>query len=206
MVSRTAFLIIGRLPTSPLYKSLQAKYDITHINTKTMSREEFAKEIASLPNKSFNCAVVLQEAMQLYPLNKDLFDTVSIGCLCKIGAGYDSIDVDYFTQRGTWIANAPNAVMVPTAEWSAALILSTVKGLGIADHNVRQGKWREGLGLQRNISGLNLGIVGLGAIGKVQVSEDCVLTSRKSLNDLTCGVSRRCTRIVSDCHQKKKRL
>ena len=147
-----------------------------------MSRQEFAKEVASLANKSFNCAVVLQDTKQLYPLNKDLFDPISIGCFCKIGAGFDSIDVDYFTARGTWVANAPNAVRVPTAEWSAALILAITKGLGIADHNVRAGKWREGIGLQRNPQGMNLGIVGLGAIGKVRLSKFHSLTSRKLLN------------------------
>ena len=42
-----------------------------------------------------------------------------------------------------------------------------VKGLGVVDRNVRRGKWREGLGLQSNIRDMTLGIIGLGAIGKV---------------------------------------
>ena len=75
--------------------------------------------------------------------------------------------MEYFTLRGTWVANGLNAVWVPTAEYCVSLILAMVKGLGVVDRNVRRGKWREGLGLQSNIRDMTLGIIGLGAIGKV---------------------------------------
>ena len=87
--------------------------------------------------------------------------------MCKAGAGYDTIDVDYFTSQGTWVANAPNAVRVPTAEWAVSLIVATARGVGLADKNVRKRQWKEHLGLQNNISGMTFGIIGLGAIGKV---------------------------------------
>ena len=74
----------------------------------------------------------------------------------------------YFTSRGTWVANSPNAVRTPTAEWATSLILATTKGVGIADKNVRKGLWKRGLGLQNNISGMTFGVIGLGAIGKVK--------------------------------------
>jgi lactate dehydrogenase-like 2-hydroxyacid dehydrogenase len=167
MTSRKSYLILGRLPTSPLWHSIQSKYNITHIQTKSVSRIEIANKISSLPNKSYTFVCLFGESQHLYPINKELLGPLEIECFCKVGAGFDSVDVEYLTGKGTWVANAPNAVRVPTAEWTVSLILATAKGVGVADRNVRWGKWREGLGFQSNIQGMTLGVVGLGAIGKV---------------------------------------
>ena len=179
MSARKSYLIIGRLPSSPLFIQIQSKHSITHIATKSLSRSDLVKQISALPEKSYTFVLILSDAQHLYPLDKSLFGPLSIECFCKVGAGYDSIDVGYFTSKGTWVANTPNAVRIPTAEWCVSLILATVKGLGVADHNVRQGRWRDGMGLQSNIIGMTLGIVGLGAIGKVDYLK-LVIDGRKS--------------------------
>jgi phosphoglycerate dehydrogenase-like enzyme len=169
MTTLKSYLILGRIPTVPLWTSIQSNHSITHIQTKSLTRTEIAQKISSLPNKSFTFVLMFADSQHLYPLNKDILGPLEIECFCKVGAGYDSVDIEYLTSRGTWVANAPNAVKVPTAEWTVSLILATVKGVGVADRNVRRGKWREGMGLQSNIQGMTLGIVGLGAIGKVTV-------------------------------------
>jgi lactate dehydrogenase-like 2-hydroxyacid dehydrogenase len=169
MTTRKSYLILGRLPTIPLWTSIQAENSITHIQTKSLSRAEIASKISSLANKSYTFVLMFADSQHIYPLNKDILGPLEIECFCKVGAGYDAVDLEYFNSRGTWIANAPNAVTVPTAEWTVSLILATVKGVGVADRNARRGKWREGMGLQSNIQGMTLGIVGLGAIGKVSV-------------------------------------
>jgi phosphoglycerate dehydrogenase-like enzyme len=166
MTSRKSYLIIGRLPSSPLFTSIQSKYDITHIAVKSLSRSDLIARISSLPSKSYTFVLILAETHHLNPFDKTLFGPLNIECFCKVGAGYDSVDVEYFTSKGTWVANAPNAVRIPTAEWCVSLILATVKGLTVVDRAIRKGGWREGLGLQSNIFGMTLGIVGLGAIGK----------------------------------------
>jgi hypothetical protein len=181
MAARKSYLIFGRLPKSPLMKSIQSEHDVTHIPTRGVSRDEVLKQIAALPKKSFTFVCMVSETQPLNPLDKTLFGSLDIECFCKVGAGYDSIDVEYFTSKGTWVANAPNAVRIPTAEYCVSLILATVKGLEVADKNVRQGKWRDGLGFQSNIQGMTLGIVGLGAIGKVFICAVTLnLTCRKS--------------------------
>jgi phosphoglycerate dehydrogenase-like enzyme len=167
MSTRKSLLIIGRLPCSPLFKCIQGNHAVTHIPTKGLSRTELATRLSSLSTKSYTVVLVVAETQHLYPLDKTLFSPLSIGCLCKVGAGYDPIDVDYFTSRGTWVANNPVSVRIPTAEWCVSLILATVKGLGEVDRKVRAGRWREGLELRSNITGMTLGVVGLGAIGKV---------------------------------------
>jgi phosphoglycerate dehydrogenase-like enzyme len=165
---RRSYLILGRVPNSPLFEQINSRHTITHIATKALSRQEFKAKVAALPNKSYTFLLILGESQHLYPMNEELIGPLQIECLCKVGAGYDSLDVEYFTRRGTWVAIAPNAVRVPTAEGATALILATAKGLGLADKHVRRGEWKRRLGLQNNISGMTLGIVGLGAIGKVR--------------------------------------
>jgi phosphoglycerate dehydrogenase-like enzyme len=167
MAAAKSYLIIGRLPISALFTSIQSKHDITHIPTKDVKRADIVAQIAQLPQKSYTFALFVSDTQHIYPIDKTLMGPITVECLCKVGAGFDSVDVDYFTSRGTWVANAPNAVRIPTAEWCVALILATVKGTGLADRYVRRGLWRTGLGSQSNIQGMSLGIVGLGAIGKV---------------------------------------
>lgn len=167
MVRRKSYLIIGRLPTSALFASIQSKHDITHIPTRDLKRADVITRVSQLPQKSYTFVLFVGETQHIYPVDEALLGPISVEFLCKVGAGFDSIDVDYFTSRGTWVANAPKAVRIPTAEWCVSLILATVKGIGVADQHVRRGQWRTGLGLQSNIQGMSLGIVGLGAIGKV---------------------------------------
>jgi glyoxylate reductase len=167
MSNQKTFLLLGQLPSSALFASIQAKYSITHIPVQSIPRSEIISQIAALPTKSFTAVLVFADAPHLKPLDKELFAPLSIEIICRAGAGYDTIDVEYFTSRGTWVANSPNAVKIPTAEWCVSLILATVKGLHVADKTVRAGHWRENLGLQNNVSGMTLGVVGLGAIGKV---------------------------------------
>jgi phosphoglycerate dehydrogenase-like enzyme len=180
MTTSRTYLILGRKPTSHLFDQIKSRHAITHIPTRNLSRPEFIAEVSALPNKNFTFLLVLGESQQLYPINEELVGQLQIECLCKVGAGYDSIDVDYFTSRGTWVANAPNGVKVPTAEGATALILATARNIGRMDKNVRRGQWKEGLGLQHNLSGMTLGIVGLGAIGKVGAVMKCMLLSEGS--------------------------
>lgn len=167
MAVQKSYLIIGRVRITKLFETLSSQYSITHIPTKGISRSELISQIHSLPQKAYTFALVLSETHHIAPFNKDIFETLQIECLCIDGAGYDVLDVDYFTSRGIWVANAPIAVRIPTAEWAVALILASVKGLGMTDKNVKSGIWRNELGLRWNLKGMTLGIVGLGEIGKV---------------------------------------
>lgn len=167
MSNNKSLLIIGSLPDSNLLDLIKQNCSITHISTETMSRAKAISTISSLPKKSYTCVILLADTMHLNPFDRTLFSPLKIELFCKVGAGYDAIDVEYFTSQGTWVANAPKAVRVATAEWCVSLILATVKGLGLADCRVRKGRWSDTLGLQSNIQGMTLGIVGLGGVGKV---------------------------------------
>src|SRR5579871_3121070 len=107
MTIQKSYLLLGRLPASKLFDSIRAKHSITHIPTKGIPRNEIISQIQALPQKSYTCVAILSETQQLYPINKELLGSLKVECLCKVGAGFDAIDVDYFTSTGTWVANAP---------------------------------------------------------------------------------------------------
>ena len=72
-VARKSYLILGRLPSSPLMKSIQANHNVTHFPTSGVSRNDIIEQIARLPEKSFTFVLVVSEATHLYPLDRAIF-------------------------------------------------------------------------------------------------------------------------------------
>lgn len=83
------------------------------------------------------------------------------------GAGVDSIDLEAAARRGIGVSNTPDVLSDTVADTALALILMTLRRFGAADRYVRAGRWaREGaFPYARDVSGLQVGILGLGRIG-----------------------------------------
>lgn len=83
------------------------------------------------------------------------------------GAGVDSIDLEAAGQRGIGVSNTPDVLSDSVADTALGLILMTLRCFGAADRYVRAGRWtREGrFPYARDVSGLHVGILGLGRIG-----------------------------------------
>jgi lactate dehydrogenase-like 2-hydroxyacid dehydrogenase len=83
------------------------------------------------------------------------------------GAGVDSIDTDAAKRRGIGVSNTPDVLSDTVADTALGLILMTLRRFGAADRYVRAGRWaREGpFPYARDVSGLHVGILGLGRIG-----------------------------------------
>jgi lactate dehydrogenase-like 2-hydroxyacid dehydrogenase len=83
------------------------------------------------------------------------------------GAGVDSIDLEAAKRRGIGVSNTPDVLSDTVADTALGLILMTLRRFGAADRYVRAGRWaREGpLPYARDVSGLQVGILGLGRIG-----------------------------------------
>lgn len=91
--------------------------------------------------------------------------------ICRIGIGYDKVDVAAATERGIAICNTPDGPTISTAEQAITLMMTvarSIKSVGNALENMLES------GAKRNIwgeykaiemSGKNLGLVGLGRIG-----------------------------------------
>ena len=83
------------------------------------------------------------------------------------GAGVDSIDLEAAKRRGIGVSNTPDVLTDTVADTAVGLILMTLRHFGAADRFVRAGRWaREGqFPYARDVSGLQVGILGLGRIG-----------------------------------------
>lgn len=83
------------------------------------------------------------------------------------GAGVDSIDLGAAKRRGIGVSNTPDVLSDTVADTALGLILMTLRRFGAADRYVRAGRWaREGqFPYARDLSGLQVGILGLGRIG-----------------------------------------
>lgn len=107
------------------------------------------------------------------------FDETMLGVLsqtnpkCRIitsaSAGYNEFPVEWLAKQGIWFTNTVDAVAEATADMALFLTLAVLRNTTNAEKSARAGTWRAAPGLvpARDPSGLTLGIVGLGAIGKV---------------------------------------
>lgn len=83
------------------------------------------------------------------------------------GAGVDLIDLAAAKRRGIGVSNTPDVLSDTVADTALGLMLMTLRRFGAADRYVRAGRWaREGrFPYARDVSGLQVGILGLGRIG-----------------------------------------
>ncbi|MFZ1175832.1 MAG: 2-hydroxyacid dehydrogenase [Mycobacterium sp.] len=87
--------------------------------------------------------------------------------IVNYGAGVDSIDLEAAKRRGIGVSNTPDVLSDTVADTALGLILMTLRCFGAADRYVRAGRWaRDGpFPYARDVSGLQVGILGLGRIG-----------------------------------------
>lgn len=111
------------------------------------------------------------------PMNTELYEPIDEELLtpllphCKIivscSAGYNEFDVPFMSKNGVWFCNTRNAVSEPTADMTLLLILSVIRDAYRGEKHARSGAWRGTLPPTRDPTGLTLGIIGMGGIGKV---------------------------------------
>lgn len=93
----------------------------------------------------------------------------SLRLIANYGVGYDRLDVDACRARGVAVSNTPGVLDAATADLAFALLLAARRRLVEGDDLVRAGRWGTawsgGPFLGREVSGVRLGIVGLGRIG-----------------------------------------
>ena len=83
------------------------------------------------------------------------------------GAGVDLIDLPAAQRLGIGVSNTPDVLSDTVADTAVGLTLMTLRRFGAADRYVRAGRWvRDGpFPYARDVSGLQVGILGLGRIG-----------------------------------------
>lgn len=101
-------------------------------------------------------------------VTKDIIDMLpDLKVVVRAGAGYNTIDTEYARERGIDVMNTPGANANAVAEEVICLMLADARHVVEADPSVRSGKWEKKRLKGKEISEKTIGIIGLGAIGKL---------------------------------------
>ncbi len=87
----------------------------------------------------------------------------------NVAVGYNNIDVAAARSRGVVVTNTPDVLTDSVADFTWALILALTRRLGEGDRLVRRGGWKGwafDFMLGSDVRGKQLGLVGLGRIGR----------------------------------------
>lgn len=85
----------------------------------------------------------------------------------SFGVGYDNVDTQAAAPRGIVVTNTPGVLNDEVADFTMGLLLATIRRLPQAERFLREGGWTEGnFPLSPTLRGRQVGILGLGAIGK----------------------------------------
>lgn len=89
--------------------------------------------------------------------------------IIRAGAGFNTIDTKYARKKHIDVMNTPGANANAVAEEVIALMLADARHIVKADASCRAGDWEKKAFMGREVTGKTVGIVGLGAIGKLVV-------------------------------------
>jgi D-3-phosphoglycerate dehydrogenase len=104
--------------------------------------------------------------------------------IAKFGVGVDPIDLTAARQRGIRVTNVPDYGMEDVASHAFAMMLALARHLPAYDRMVRAGGWEKvGTGTIHRIHGRNVGILGLGRIGKTFARQVSGMGCRVMAND-----------------------
>lgn len=83
----------------------------------------------------------------------------------RYGAGFDRVDINAAKEHGIIVTNTPGVNAQAVGELAFGLIMSVARNIPYLNEMTRKGEWVRSTGIE--LKGKTLGIMGLGAIGKV---------------------------------------
>jgi glyoxylate reductase len=132
----------------------------------------------------------------------------SLKLVANYGVGYDRVDVSACTERGIAVTNTPGAVDAATADMALALLLAARRRLVEGDRLVRRGGWQTTWAaapfLAHDVSGITLGLVGFGRVGKAfarraRAFDMRVLYTARSRRDTDLAEYRLLDELLAEC-------
>lgn len=161
-MSRPLVLVTRRLPSSVLAK-LEHVFDVDlYVGAAAISREELLHRVAG----THAIVCLLTE-----PIDAAVLDAAGpqLKVVCNVAVGYNNIDLAACRSRGVIVTNTPDVLTNACADFTWGLILAITRRLGEGERVVRAGAWGGWaldylLGME--LRGKQLGLVGVGRIGR----------------------------------------
>lgn len=101
----------------------------------------------------------------LEPLTRRVLERYpDLKVVSRLGTGMDSVDVSAARERGVTVVGTPDATTDAVAELTVGLMLASLRGVTIADRNIRNETWSPVQG--GLVKGRVVGVVGFGRIGR----------------------------------------
>ena len=102
-----------------------------------------------------------------FNIDKQFIDkALHLKFIARVGAGLESIDVDYAQSKNIQLISAPEGNRNAVGEHALGMILSLFNNMNIADRQIRQGKWYREANRGVELEGKTIGIIGYGNMGK----------------------------------------
>lgn len=102
------------------------------------------------------------------PVARELVDSFpALHLIVAIASGYDGIDLAHAKARGIAVTSSIGANAADVADVAVGLLIAAVRGITRGDRLIRDGGWgARHVVPTRSVGALDIGIVGLGAIGR----------------------------------------
>ncbi|MBD9656252.1 2-hydroxyacid dehydrogenase [Pseudomonas sp. PDM12] len=106
------------------------------------------------------------------------------------GVGTDAIDLAYARDRGIQVTATIGALTEDVADLAIGLLIDLCRGISTGDRYVRSGQWAKSatplvpLPLARQVSGMRIGIVGMGRVGRAVAARAAAFGCPISYTDL----------------------
>jgi glyoxylate reductase len=157
----TKILITRRLPSSVIQK-LEAAADV----------DLYTGE-AAIPPDELRARVADKDALVCLltdTVDRSVIDAApALKAIANVAVGYNNIDIAYAKSRGIVVTNTPDVLTESVADFTWALILAITRRLSEGERLVRRGGWKGwalDLMLGTELRGKQLGLVGVGRIGR----------------------------------------
>jgi len=99
------------------------------------------------------------------PITAKVMDRApNLRLISRVGVGLDNVDLIAAHQRGILVSYTAEAPAPAVAELTIGLMLSLLRLIPHADHNMKNGVWHRSMG--RRLAEMTVGILGVGRIGK----------------------------------------
>jgi D-3-phosphoglycerate dehydrogenase len=90
----------------------------------------------------------------------------NLSLIIRAGAGVNTIDLDFASSKGIYVANCPGKNTDAVAEIAIGLLIAADRRIANAAIDMRSGAWKKKeYGKANGLKGRTLGIIGVGAIG-----------------------------------------